>query len=91
MDIVLTYIPGDVWICPQNTSRGICLARRDICLFQSGHTHTCSQSYCKKPERRRVVVDGEELLTWFYKSKFPINQVIYEIESRIPSVVAQFS
>ena len=64
---------------------------RDIYLFQCGHTHTCSQSYCKKPERRRVVVDGEELLTWFYMSKFPIDQVIYEIESRIPSMVAQFS
>ena len=23
-------------------------------------THTCSESYCKKPERRRVVVDGAE-------------------------------
>ena len=32
---------------------------RDICFFQGGQT-TCSQSYCKKPERRRVVVDGEE-------------------------------
>ena len=43
----------------QHLTRDICLAR-NIYVFFKVATHTCSQSYCKKPERRRVVVDGEE-------------------------------
>ena len=42
-------------IYPWRYMSTLCLTR-DICLFK----HTCSQSYCKIPEGRRVVVDGEE-------------------------------
>ena len=39
--------------CPHNISRG-------IYAFFEVATHTCSHRNCKKPERRRVVVDGKE-------------------------------